>query len=127
MPRLSPSLETALEKALTLASEREHEYATLEHLLLALTEDEHAKEVMGACKVDIETLTSELVRYIDDELTSLIVEDGEGRVQPTAAFQRVVQRAILHVESSGRDEVTGANVLVALFSERESYAVYFLQ
>jgi ATP-dependent Clp protease ATP-binding subunit ClpA len=127
LPRLSPSLETALEKALTLASEREHEYATLEHLLLALTEDEHAKEVMGACKVDIETLTSELVRYIDDELTSLIVEDGEGRVQPTAAFQRVVQRAILHVESSGRDEVTGANVLVSIFSERESHAAYFLQ
>ncbi|KCZ48679.1 ATP-dependent Clp protease ATP-binding protein [Hyphomonas sp. CY54-11-8] len=124
---MSPSLETALEKALTLASEREHEYATLEHLLLALTEDEHAKEVMGACKVDIETLTSELVRYIDDELTSLIVEDGEGRVQPTAAFQRVVQRAILHVESSGRDEVTGANVLVSIFSERESHAAYFLQ
>jgi ATP-dependent Clp protease ATP-binding subunit ClpA len=124
---LSPSLETALEKALTLASEREHEYATLEHLLLALTEDEHAKEVMGACKVDIEVLTAELVRYIDDELTSLIVEDGEGRVQPTAAFQRVVQRAILHVESSGRDEVTGANVLVSIFSERESHAAYFLQ
>ncbi|MEZ6001531.1 ATP-dependent Clp protease ATP-binding subunit ClpA [Hyphomonas sp.] len=127
MPRLSPSLETALEKALTLASEREHEYATLEHLLLALTEDEHAKEVMGACKVDIEVLIAELVRYIDDELTSLIVEDGEGRVQPTAAFQRVVQRAILHVESSGRDEVTGANVLVSIFSERESHAAYFLQ
>jgi ATP-dependent Clp protease ATP-binding subunit ClpA len=127
LPRLSPSLETALEKALTLASEREHEYATLEHLLLALTEDEHAKEVMGACKVDIEVLTAELVRYIDDELTSLIVEDGEGRVQPTAAFQRVVQRAILHVESSGRDEVTGANVLVSIFSERESHAAYFLQ
>ncbi|WP_324292513.1 ATP-dependent Clp protease ATP-binding subunit ClpA [uncultured Hyphomonas sp.] len=127
MPRLSPSLETALEKALTLASEREHEYATLEHLLLALTGDEHAKEVMGACKVDIEVLTAELVRYIDEELTSLIVEDGEGRVQPTAAFQRVVQRAILHVESSGRDEVTGANVLVSIFSERESHAAYFLQ
>ena len=127
MPRLSPSLETALEKALTLASEREHEYATLEHLLLALTEDEHAKEVMGACKVDIEVLTAELVRYIDEELTSLIIEDGEGRVQPTAAFQRVVQRAILHVESSGRDEVTGANVLVSIFSERESHAAYFLQ
>ena len=127
MPRLSPSLETALEKALTLASEREHEYATLEHLLLALTEDEHAKEVMGACKVDLEVLTADLVRYIDEELTSLIVEDGEGRVQPTAAFQRVVQRAILHVESSGRDEVTGANVLVSIFSERESHAAYFLQ
>jgi ATP-dependent Clp protease ATP-binding subunit ClpA len=127
LPRLSPSLETALEKALTLASEREHEYATLEHLLLALTEDEHAKEVMGACKVDLELLTSELIRYIDEELTSLIVDDGEGRVQPTAAFQRVVQRAILHVESSGRDEVTGANVLVSIFSERESHAAYFLQ
>jgi len=127
LPRLSPSLETALEKALTLASEREHEYATLEHLLLALTEDEHAKEVMGACKVDLEVLRADLIRYIDEELTSLIVEDGEGRVQPTAAFQRVVQRAILHVESSGRDEVTGANVLVSIFSERESHAAYFLQ
>ncbi|HRX74786.1 MAG TPA: Clp protease N-terminal domain-containing protein, partial [Hyphomonas sp.] len=124
---MSPSLETALEKALTLASEREHEYATLEHLLLALTEDEHAKEVMGACKVDLEVLRADLIRYIDEELTSLIVEDGEGRVQPTAAFQRVVQRAILHVESSGRDEVTGANVLVSIFSERESHAAYFLQ
>ena len=127
MPRLSHSLETALEKALTLASERDHEYATLEHLLLALTEDEHAREVMGACKVDIEALIGDLVRYIDEELSSLILEESEGRVQPTAAFQRVVQRAILHVESSGRDEVTGANVLVSIFSERESHAAYFLQ
>ena len=127
MPRLSHSLETALEKALTLASERDHEYATLEHLLLALTEDEHAREVMGACKVDIEALSGDLVRYIDEELSSLILEESEGRVQPTAAFQRVVQRAILHVESSGRDEVTGANVLVSIFSERESHAAYFLQ
>ncbi len=127
MPRLSPSLETALEKALSLASERDHEYATLEHLLLALTEDEHAREVMGACKVDIEALRGDLARYIDEELSSLIVDDSEGRVQPTAAFQRVVQRAILHVESSGREEVTGANVLVSIFSERESHAAYFLQ
>ena len=127
MPRLSPSLETALEKALTLASERDHEYATLEHLLLALTEDEHAREVMGACKVNIDALRGDLTRYIDEELSSLIVDDSEGRVQPTAAFQRVVQRAILHVESSGREEVTGANVLVSIFSERESHAAYFLQ
>jgi ATP-dependent Clp protease ATP-binding subunit ClpA len=124
---LSPSLETALEKALTLASEREHEYATLEHLLLALTEDEHAQEVMNACKVNIEDLGRDLMRYIDEELSSLILDESEGRVQPTAAFQRVVQRAILHVESSGRDEVTGANVLVSIFSERESHAAYFLQ
>jgi len=94
---------------------------------MALTEDEHAKEVMGACKVDLEVLRADIIRYIDEELSSLIVEDGEGRVQPTAAFQRVVQRAILHVESSGRDEVTGANVLVSIFSERESHAAYFLQ
>ena len=127
MPRLSPSLETALEKALTFASERDHEYATLEHLLLALTEDEHAREVMGACKVNIDALSADLSRYIDEELSSLTVDEGEGRVQPTAAFQRVVQRAILHVESSGRDEVTGANVLVSIFSERESHAAYFLQ
>jgi ATP-dependent Clp protease ATP-binding subunit ClpA len=121
LPRLSPSLETALEKALTLASEREHEYATLEHLLLALTEDEHAKEVMGACKVDIEVLTAELVRYIDDELTR-----RRGR-QAHCGFQRVIQRAVIHVQSSGREEVTGANVLVAIFAERESHAAYFLQ
>ena len=127
MPRLSPSLETALEKALTLASERDHEYATLEHLLLALIDDEHAKEVMDACKVNTAMLRADLERYIDEELSSLIMDDGEGRVQPTAAFQRVVQRAILHVESSGRDEVTGANVLVSVFSERESHAAYFLQ
>ena len=127
MPRLSPSLETALEKALTLAAERDHEYATLEHLLLALTEDEHARDVMGACKVNIEELKGELTRYIDEELSSLIVDGSDGRVQPTAAFQRVVQRAILHVESSGREEVTGANVLVSIFSERESHAAYFLQ
>ncbi len=127
MPRLSPSLEAALEKALTLAAERDHEYATLEHLLLALTEDEHARDVMGACKVNIDALRADLVRYIDEELSSLVVDDSNGRVQPTAAFQRVVQRAILHVESSGREEVTGANVLVSIFSERESHAAYFLQ
>ena len=99
MPRLSTSLETALEKALSLASERDHEYATLEHLLLALTEDEHARDVMGACKVNIDELRTYLMRYIDEELSSLIVDGSDGRVQPTAAFQRVVQRAILHVES----------------------------
>ena len=127
MPRLTPSLETALEKALSLAAERDHEYATLEHLLLALTDDEDATEVMRACKVDLNVLKQDLVTYIDEELSSLIVEENNGRVQPTAAFQRVVQRAILHTESSGRDEVSGANVLVSIFSERESHAAYFLQ
>ncbi|MEL6258062.1 MAG: Clp protease N-terminal domain-containing protein, partial [Pseudomonadota bacterium] len=126
MPSLTPSLEGALEQALTYASERDQEYATLEHLLLALVDDEEAAEVMTACKVDLDKLRQDLTRYIDEELSSLVVEDGEGRVHPTAGFQRVVQRAILHVDSSGRDQVTGANVLVSIFSERESHAAYFL-
>ena len=127
MPSLTPSLEGALEKALTLASERKHEYATLEHLLLALVDDDEAGEVMTACKVDLDRLRTDLTEYLDEDLSGLVVEDMEGQIRPTAAFQRVVQRAILHVESSGRDEVTGANVLVSIFSERESHAAYFLQ
>lgn len=127
MPSLTPSLENALEQALTAAGERDHEYATLEHLLLALTDDEDAIAVMTACKVDIPALKSALVEYIDEDLSSLITDNPSGRVQPTAAFQRVVQRAVLHVESSGRDEVSGANILISIFSERESHATYFLQ
>ncbi len=126
MPSLTPSLERALERALNLASERKHEYATLEHLLLALTEDEDAAEVMTACKLDIEKLRRDLANYLDNDCASFVVEDG-GQVHPTAAFQRVVQRAVLHVESSSRDEVSGANVLVSIFAERDSHAAYFLQ
>ncbi|MEM1390832.1 MAG: ATP-dependent Clp protease ATP-binding subunit ClpA [Pseudomonadota bacterium] len=127
MPSLTPSLENALERALTAAGERDHEYATLEHLLLALTDDEDATEVLKACKVDLPQLKTSLETYIDEDLSSLIVENPSGRVQPTAAFQRVVQRAVLHVESSGRDVVSGANILISIFSERESHATYFLQ
>ncbi len=126
MPSLTPSLERALERALQLAAERKHEYATLEHLLLALTEDEDAAEVMTACKLDIEKLRRDLANYLDNDCASFVVEDG-GQVHPTAAFQRVVQRAVLHVESSSKDEVTGANVLVSIFAERDSHAAYFLQ
>ena len=126
MPSLTPSLERALERALGLAAERKHEYATLEHLLLALTEDEDAAEVMTACKLDIEKLRRDLANYLDNDCASFVVEDG-GQVHPTAAFQRVVQRAVLHVESSSRDEVSGANVLVSIFAERDSHAAYFLQ
>ncbi|MFC7290123.1 ATP-dependent Clp protease ATP-binding subunit ClpA [Hirschia litorea] len=126
MPSMTPSLERALEKALHLASDRKHEYATLEHLLFALTEDEDASEVMRACKLDIDKLRGDLNDYMDEELNAIVVDDDE-HVHPTAAFQRVVQRAVLHVESSGRDEVTGANVLVSIFAERESHAAYFLQ
>jgi ATP-dependent Clp protease ATP-binding subunit ClpA len=126
MPSFAPALETTLHKALTHASSRRHEYATLEHLLLALTDDSDASQVMVACGVDLSELKDAVTHYLDTELEALRVE-GETDPSPTSGFQRVVQRAILHVQSSGRDEVTGANVLVALFSERESYAVYFLQ
>ena len=126
MPSFSESLEKTLHNALKAASDRNHEYATLEHLLFALVDDEHAAEVMRACGVELSDLSSAVVHYLDTELDSLKVE-GNSDPSPTSGFQRVVQRAILHVQSSGKDEVTGANVLVALFSERESYAVYFLQ
>ena len=126
MPSLSRSLEQALHRAIKLASDRHHEYATLEHLLLALVDDGDAQQVMKACNVDIDALRLTLRKYVDEELQTLIIEDGED-AKPTTGFQRVVQRAVLHVQNSGRDEVTGANVLVALFTERESHAVYFLQ
>ena len=126
MPSFAPALETTLHKALEAASSRRHEYATLEHLLLALIDDEHASKVMTACHVELDELKATVATYLDTELDALKV-DAATDPSPTSGFQRVVQRAILHVQSSGRDEVTGANVLVALFSERESYAVYFLQ
>src|SRR5438309_6004256 len=126
MPSLSRSLEQALRLAIRSASERHHEYSTLEHLLLALVDDSDAAQVMRACNVDIEALRNGLTKYIDEDLATLTIDDGED-AKPTTGFQRVVQRAVLHVQNSGREEVTGANVLVALFSERESHAVYFLQ
>jgi len=126
MPSLSRSLEQALHRAIKLASDRHHEYATLEHLLLALMDDPDAAQVMKACNVEVDPLRQTLQKYVDEELLTLVIEDGED-AKPTTGFQRVVQRAVLHVQNSGRDEVTGANVLVALFTERESHAVYFLQ
>jgi ATP-dependent Clp protease ATP-binding subunit ClpA len=126
MPSLSRSLEQALHRAIKLASDRHHEYATLEHLLLALIDDGDAQQVMKACNVNIDSLRVSLRKYVDEELVTLVIEDGED-AKPTTGFQRVVQRAVLHVQNSGRDEVTGANALVALFTERESHAVFFLQ
>ena len=123
---LSRNLEQTLHRALSLASERRHEYATLEHLLLGLVEDTDAATVLKACGVDLDKLRNDLTEFLDKDLAGLAT-DRPGDPKPTAGFQRVVQRAAIHVQSSGRDEVTGANVLVALFSERESHAVYFLQ
>ena len=126
MPSFAANLEKTLHAALTDAGERHHEYATLEHLLLALIDDDDAAQVMNACGVDLSELTAVVKQYLEQEYQSL-QSDESADPQPTAGFQRVIQRAILHVQSSGKDTVTGANVLVALFSERDSYAVYFLQ
>src|SRR6186713_3004501 len=126
MPTFSRSLEQSLHRALALANERHHEYATLEHLLLALIDDQDASAVMRACNVDLDKLRRSLTTYLESELENLIT-DGAEDSKPTAGFQRVIQRAVIHVQSSGREEVTGANVLVAIFAERESHAAYFLQ
>src|ERR1700758_5126781 len=126
MPTFSRSLEQSLHRALALANERHHEYATLEHLLLALIDDQDAAAVMRACNVDLDKLRRNLVAYLESELDNLVT-DGAEDSKPTAGFQRVIQRAVIHVQSSGREEVTGANVLVAIFAERESHAAYFLQ
>src|SRR5881227_653515 len=126
MPTFSRSLEQSLHRALALANERHHEYATLEHLLLALIDDQDAAAVMRACNVDLDKLKRNLASYLESELENLVTDGGEDS-KPTAGFQRVIQRAVIHVQSSGREEVMGANVLVAIFAERESHAAYFLQ
>ena len=123
---LSPDLEETLRRALSIAGERSHEFATLEHLLLALIDDEDALEVLQGCNVDISHLRDLLVSHIEDELSSIVNPSENLEVQPTAGFQRVVQRAIIHTQSSGRGAATGANILIAMYSERESYAVWFL-
>ncbi|WCR09544.1 ATP-dependent Clp protease ATP-binding subunit ClpA [Paracoccus stylophorae] len=127
MPSFSTSLEQAIHQALALANEHRHELATLEHLLLALTEEPDAVRVMRACNVDLDELRKLLVEFIEDDLSTLITDVEGSEAVPTAAFQRVIQRAAIHVQSSGRQEVTGANVLVAIFAERESNAAFFLQ
>ena len=124
---LSKSLEQSLHQSLAFANSRRHEFATLEHLLLALTEDEDAVELMRACGINISILQETLEGFIEDELDNLVVSGEIEDAKATAAFQRVIQRAVHHVQMSGREEVTGANVLVAMFSERDSHAVYLLQ
>ncbi|ATG40380.1 ATP-dependent Clp protease ATP-binding subunit ClpA [Phaeobacter piscinae] len=127
MPSFSSTLEQAIHAALALANERRHEFATLEHLLLALLDEPEASRVMRACSVDLTELRATLVEFVDEDLANLVTDIDGSEAVPTAAFQRVIQRAAIHVQSSGRTEVTGANVLVAIFAERESDAAYFLQ
>ena len=123
---LSKKLEVTLHNALNLATEKGHDYATLEHLLFALIDNDDARAVMRACGVDLDILREEITTYLDTELDELKGDSKPKESKPTTGFQRVLQRAAIHVQSSGREEVTGANVLIALFSERESHAVYFL-
>ena len=127
MPSFSTTLEQAIHAALALANTRRHELATLEHLLLALIDEPEAARVMRACSVDLDELRKTLTDFIDDDLSTLVTDVEGSEAVPTAAFQRVIQRAAIHVQSSGRTEVTGANVLVAIFAERESNAAFFLQ
>ena len=127
MPSFSNSLETSIHKALTLANSRKHELATLEHLLLALLTEVDAMRVLNACDVNIEKLEGAIIKYLDSDLEGLVSEVEGAEAVPTTGFQRVIQRAAIHVQSSGRNEVTGANVLVAIFAERESHAAFFLQ
>jgi len=127
VPSFSNSLEQAIHAALAQANQRKHEFATLEHLLLSLLEEPDALRVMQACGVNIDELRKDLEDFIDDDLSNLVTDIEGSEAVPTAAFQRVIQRAAIHVQSSGRTEVTGANVLVAIFAERESNAAYFLQ
>src|SRR5947209_2199312 len=126
MPTFSQSLEQSLHRALAIANERHHQYATLEHLLLSLVDDSDAAAVMRACSVDLDKLRTSLVNYLETEFENLVTDGGDD-AKPTAGFQRVIQRAVIHVQSSGREEVTGANVLIAIFAERESHAAFFLQ
>ncbi|MCO4841735.1 MAG: ATP-dependent Clp protease ATP-binding subunit ClpA [Yoonia sp.] len=127
MPSFSTTLEQSIHGALALANARKHELATLEHLLLSLIDEPDAARVMQACSVNLDTLRKDLEDFIEDDLSTLITDVEGSEAVPTAAFQRVIQRAAIHVQSSGRTEVTGANVLVAIFAERESNAAYFLQ
>jgi len=123
---LSKNLEISLHRALALAKKYKHEYATLEHLLYALTDDHDAQAVMRGCGINLADIKKNVAEFLEQELTSLVVDELE-ESRPTAGFQRVIHRAAIHVQSAGKNEVTGANVLVALFSERDSHAVYFLQ
>ena len=125
---LNKELEQTLNNAFVFAREHRHEFMTVEHLLLALLDNSAARDALKACGADIEAIKSELLSFVKDT-TPLILDDqlNERETQPTLGFQRVLQRAVFHVQSSGKDEVTGANVLVAIFSEQESQAVYILK
>ncbi len=124
---ISDELEKTLQRTQKYAKSFKHQYMTLEHLLLSMLDDDDVLKVMNACSVDIKSLRSKLEKFVELNLKDLISTSSENEIKPTLGFQRVIQRAVIHVQSSGKEEATAANVLVAIFSERESHAVYFLQ
>ena len=124
---LSPSLEQTLQLALTFAGERNQEFATLEHLLLAMLDDRDTVPFFMKMKLPIEKLEQELTDFIDKDLSYLVLKTADIQPKPTIAMQRVFQRAALQVQSSGRDMVTALHLIIAMFAEKDSYAVYFLQ
>ena len=121
---LSPELEISLNAAIQDARNQRHELITIEHLLVALLDNANAAEVLRACGGDLVKLRKDLVEFLDEHMSSLPDESAD--TQPSLGFQRVIQRAVLHVQSAAKKEVTGANVLVAVFAEKDSHAVYFL-
>ena len=123
---ISDELEKTLQKAQENARSLNHQYMTLEHLLLAMTDDSDVVKVLNACNIEISSLKQELEGFIKTKLKELISKDLNSEAKPTLSFQRVIQRAVIHVQSSGKEEANGSNVLVAIFSERESHAVYYL-
>lgn len=124
---LSKDLEVTLNLAFKGARTKRHEFMTVEHLLLALIDNDSAANVLRACGADLTSLRKELIEFVDSTTPLIPENDTERETQPTLGFQRVLQRAVFHVQSSGKQEVTGANVLVAIFSEQESQAVYYLK
>src|SRR5271170_6180154 len=122
---IAQELEVSLHMAFMEARQKRHEFITVEHLLLALLDNPSAAEVLRACAAEIDDLRKQLTEFVAEHTP--ILGNEESDTQPTLGFQRVIQRAILHVQSSGKKEVTGANVLVAIFGEKDSHAVYYLQ
>ena len=123
---LSEQLEKTIKRAISYANDRQHQYATLEHFLLALLDDKDAANVLKACDINFNNLKSDLVNYLNGELKNIVSPHSQ-KAEPSASFQRVLQRAAIHMQSSDNIKINGASVLVSIFSERESHAVYFLQ
>jgi len=127
VPSFSNTLEHAIHSALALANERSHEFATIEHLLLALIDEPEASQVLKACSVDTNELRATLTEFVDDDLANLVTDIDGSEAAPTAAFQRLIQRAAIPVQSSRRPQVTGAQALLALFAERGLTPPFILQ